>query len=116
MDDGVPLFAGHRRERVVAGDAGIADHAVIRAMGGDVGLDGGGAAGAVGDVEFQHTGSSSERLDLGDDGIGEVAAAAAMHGDVEAIAGEPQRDRAADAAAGAGDEDAAIGHERGSSR
>jgi hypothetical protein len=99
-------------ERLVAQDAGVVDDDVDRAerldRGGDDGLAalGGGDAVAVGD------GLAAEGLDLADHVVGRTLAAAVarhratevVHDDARAAAGELERVRPAQAAAGAGDD------------
>ncbi len=71
----------------------------------DIGFQLAPAGGAVGDVELQDARAATHRLYLGLDRFGLVAARAAVQHDVMAGAGQAQRDGAANASAGAGDED-----------
>ena len=65
---------------------------------------------AVADVERQHDGRAAGRCDLGHDGVRVGAATQVGSDDVGAAAGEVQRDAAAEAATGAGDERDSSGH------
>ncbi len=60
----VPLLAGHAGERGVAGDAGIADHAMVATMRGDIGFERGGGGGAIGHVELQDARHGAARTQL----------------------------------------------------
>jgi hypothetical protein len=86
---------------------------VVGAVRLDVGIDRRGAAGAVGDVELDHAGVAAQGGHFGGDGVRIRAPAAAVHDDVKAVARQAQGDGAADAAAGAGDENETVGHEFG---
>jgi chorismate synthase len=73
---------------------------------GDRGGQSGFRLGEVAYVETQQVGLAAGVFDFAHDQGGLLDPGAAMHGDVEAVPGEPERDGLADAAAGAGDEDA----------
>ncbi|MNV39820.1 hypothetical protein D3C71_1314110 [compost metagenome] len=102
MHHRVPVFGGHGRERAVARDAGVADHAIVSAVRLHIGLQRRARGVTVGHVEHQHAGLSAQRLDVGDHRLCFLDAAAAMHHHIETIARDAQRDGAADAPAGAG--------------
>lgn len=108
VDDLVPILRRQCREGAITGDAGIADHAVVRAVRFDIGLQRGACGLAVGYVERQHAGLLAQGLDLGHHGLCLFHAAAAMHHHVEAVARDAQRDGPADTPAGAGHQHASI--------
>src|SRR5690606_16318012 len=89
-----------------------ADHAVIAAVGGDIGLQRAAAGLAVTDVEAQDAGLAAKGADIGGGGLGGAAAAAAMHRDGKAVLRQAQGDGTADAATGTGDQDGAGCHQR----
>src|SRR5690606_16127563 len=89
----------------VAGQACIADHPIVGAVGLDVGFQLFTAGGAIGNVELQDARLAAQPLNLCLDGFGFVAAGATVQDDIVARAGQTQRDGTADASAGAGDED-----------
>ena len=68
------------------------------------------AAGAVGDVETEHAAAAAGGGDVGQRGLGAGLVGTVVHDNVEAVTRQAPRDGAADALAGAGDEDRA-GHE-----
>ena len=68
-------------------------------MGRHVGLERRQAGRPIADVELQDARSAAEALDLAGRGLGRVAAGQAVQHGVEAVGGETQRDRPADAAA-----------------
>jgi len=108
VDDLVPVFGRQRRKCAVAGDAGIAHHAVVRAVRLDIGLQCAACGIPVGHIERQHAGLPAQCLDFVHHCLRLVHAAAAVHGYIEPIARDAQRDGPADAPAGAGDQHAPI--------
>ena len=109
---GVPFLAGHRRKGVVAGDAGIENDAVVGAVAPSISAASACAqAGAVGDVEADHAATSAAGARCRPASASAPALSrAVVDDDVEAVMRQAPGDGAADALAGAGDEDRA-GHE-----
>ena len=105
----VPVFVGERRKCAIPRHAGVADHAVIRAMGRDIRGDCGSAVRAVRDVEAQDARRQAAGVhDGGARFFGGRQVFAAMQDHLKAAGRQAFGNGAADAPAGAGHQDAAV--------
>jgi hypothetical protein len=101
----VPVFTRHGGKGMVAGNAGVADDAVIGTMKCHVLLQDVGALGTFTDIELQHPRAATHGADGLGDFVGGSAALMAMQHDLIAILCQTQGDGFANAAAGTGDQD-----------
>ena len=112
-DHRVPVAFGHLVEDAVAQDAGVVDDAVDLAVAVESLLDDAAGGVEVGDALVVRGGASARGHDLVDDALGRrlvgavaaLGAAEVVHDHRRAVGGGEEGDVAADAAAGAGDDD-----------
>ena len=108
IEHGVPGVVGQRGKSRIARDARVEDQTIVGAVFGDIGFDRRAGLCAVGTVEGDQARGAPQCAHR----IGNLAglgfALAIMHDDIEAIARKTLGDRAADAAAGTGDENGVV--------
>ncbi|MNY14570.1 hypothetical protein D3C86_1477530 [compost metagenome] len=104
MQHPVPLFVGEGGKGAVTDDAGIADHTVIGAVFGHVGLQPRAATLAIGDVELDQAPLPTGRLQAGQRRLGTGAVAVVVHHDEKTVGGQLEGDGAAYPLAGARDQ------------